>query len=238
MATENKSTGSGEIDQIRQIVNCGRYSDNFLMPVIEKLLSLYQQMEKHTDRVASENRQLRSQMVEIVRSLDLGSRIDGMTGLVNRRGIMEKIEQEITRARRHTCPITILLIDIDDFEKINNTHGYNDGDDVLVEVARLLRGIVRNEDICSRWGGEEFLILLPETNLEGALPVAGKVLESIAMSEFKVGNPGIRITASIGVSVYDNTAHSSQEFILRAHQALKQAKLDGGNRYSSATKST
>lgn len=237
MPTEIKTNGSGEIDHIRQIVNSGRYSDNFLMPVIEKLLGLYQQQEKHADRIAGENRQLRGQMVEIVRSLDLSSRIDGMTGLVNRRGIMEKIEQEITRARRHTCPITILLIDIDDFEKINNTHGYNDGDDVLVEVARLLRGIVRNEDVCSRWGGEEFLLLLPETDLEGALPVADKILEAIHMSEFKVGNPGIRITASIGISVYDNTAHSSQEFILRAHQAVKQARLDGGNRYSSASQS-
>ena len=237
MATENDINGNSEIDNIRQIVSNGRYSDNFLMPALEKLLSLYQQLEKQTDRVTSENRQLRSQMVDVVRSLDLSSRIDGMTGLANRRGIMEKIEQEITRARRHTCPITILLVDIDNFEKINNHYGYNDGDDVLVEVARLLRGIVRNEDICARWGGEEFLIMLPETDLEGALPVAGKVLEAISMSEFKVGNPGIRISASIGVSIYDNTSHSSQEFILRAHQALSQAKQDGGNRYSSVPQS-
>ncbi len=230
------SMGSGAnryegLSHFSQILSDGRNRDNTLLPELNALFMLYTQLEKRVEQITTENHQLRKQMIDIVRSLDLSSRIDGMTRLANRRGILEKIEQEVTRARRHSCPITILLADIDNFERVNTTHGYNSGDDVLVELACLLGGIVRNEDICARWGGDRFLILLPETDLEGALPVASKVVEAVSMTEFKVGNPGIAITVSIGVSVYDSTALSTQDFLAKAHQALRQAKQEGNNRY-------
>jgi diguanylate cyclase (GGDEF)-like protein len=166
----------------------------------------------------------------MVRSLNLASRIDGMTGLANRRDIMEKIDREATRSQRHQRSFTILLVNIDDFKKVNELYTYNAGDDVLVEVARVLRSCVRNEDICARWGGEEFLILLPETSVENSLPVADKVLEAISMTEFKANKPGIRITASIGVCEH-NPVQTAQETISRVHQALLQAKRGGKNRY-------
>jgi diguanylate cyclase (GGDEF)-like protein len=166
----------------------------------------------------------------MVRSLDLASRVDGMTGLANRRDIMEKIDREGTRSQRHQHPFTILLVNVDDFKKVNDTYGYNAGDDVLVEIARVLRSCVRNEDICSRWGGEEFLILLPETGTESSLAVAKKVLESMSMTEFKANKPGIHITVSIGICQH-NPDQSVHESISRVNQALLHAKKGGKNRY-------
>jgi len=184
--------------------------------------------------VIVENKQLKTELVNTVRSLDLASRIDSMTGLANRRDIMEKIGREATRSKRHQHPFTILLVNVDDFKKINDTHGYNAGDDVLVEIARVLRSCVRNEDICARWSGEEFMILLPETGTESSLPVARKVLESMCMTEFKAHKPGIHITVSIGVCEH-NPAQTVQECISRVNQALLQAKKGGKNRYIIAT---
>jgi diguanylate cyclase (GGDEF)-like protein len=123
-----------------------------------------------------------------------------------------------------------LLVNIDDFKKINDTHGYNTGDDVLVEISRVLRSCVRNEDICARWSGEEFLILLPETGIESSLPVAKKVLEAMCMTEFKANKPGIHITVSIGVCEH-NPSQTVQECISRVNQALLLAKKAGKNRY-------
>jgi diguanylate cyclase (GGDEF)-like protein len=121
------------------------------------------------------------------------------------------------------------MADLDYFKKVNDTHGFNTGDDVLVEVSRVLRGCLRNEDICSRWGGEEFLVLLPETQLDGALAVANKIRESVAMTEFKVNRPGIHLTISLGVCEY-KPEQNIFEAISRADQALFQAKRGGRNR--------
>ena len=99
-----------------------------------------------------------------------------------------------------------------------------------MELARVLRGCVRNEDICARWGGDEFLFLLPETNVENSLPVATKVLEAITMTEFKANKPGIHVTVSIGVCEH-NPGQSVHDTISQVHQALLNAKRGGKNRY-------
>jgi diguanylate cyclase (GGDEF)-like protein len=191
-------------------------------------------MVQRVNKLNAENNQLRNELVNMVRSLDLASRIDNMTGLANRRDIVEKIGREATRSQRHEHPFTILLVNVDDFKKINDNHGYNAGDDVLVELARVLRSCVRNEDICARWSGDEFMILLPETDAESSLPVANKILESMCMTEFKANKPGIHITVSIGVCEH-NPAQTVQECISRVYQALLQAKKTGKNRYILAT---
>jgi len=204
--------------------------DNILLQEFTRLSDCYKKLLLRMNRISVENEQLKTELVNMVRSLDLASRIDGMTGLANRRDIMEKIDREATRSQRHRHPFTILLINIDDFKKVNDTHGYNTGDDVLVEIARVLKSCVRNEDICARWGGEEFLILLPETAVENSLPVANKILEAMSRTEFKANKPGIHITVSIGVCEHI-PAQTVQECIARVHQALLLAKRAGKNRY-------
>jgi diguanylate cyclase (GGDEF)-like protein len=223
-----------DVARFEKVIADIRHADNILLEEFTHLSDCYKKLQQRVSRLTVENEQFKTELVNMVRSLDLASRIDGMTGLANRRDIMEKIDREATRSHRHQHPFTILLVNIDDFKNINETHGYNTGDDVLVEIARVLRSCVRNEDICARWGGEEFLILLPETGTESSLPVAKKVLESMSMTEFKANRPGIHITVSIGVCEH-NPAQTVQECIARVTQALLQAKRGGKNRYFIAT---
>jgi diguanylate cyclase (GGDEF)-like protein len=219
-----------DVERFEKVVADIRHVDNILLDEFTHLSDCYKKLVLYVNKLQVENIQLNTKLVDMVRSLDLTSGIDGMTGLANRRDIMEKIDREASRSKRHQHPFTILLVNVDDFKKINDTHGYNAGDDVLVEIARVLRSCVRNEDICARWSGEEFLILLPETGTESSLPVAKKVLESICMTEFKANKPGIHITVSIGICEHD-PAQKVQESISRVNQALLLAKKDGKNRY-------
>ncbi len=214
---------------ISRIINDPLYSVDPLLPELKSLLNLYGELEKKLAAITKDRHQLQVQLGEMNKSLELATRIDPMTGLANRRDIVERIEREYNRAHRHVRTFSVMLADIDDFKKVNETYGINDGDDVLVEVARVLRGSIRNEDVCARWGGEEFLILLPETGIEGAAAVASKILESVSMTEFKANRPGIRITVSIGLCEY-NIGQTVFECIGRANEALQLAKLSGKNR--------
>ena len=223
-------SGSRDVDRFEQIIADRRFADNILLAELIQLHDRTKLLERRAEKLTSENGQLKNELINMVRSLDLASRIDAMTGLANRRDIMEKIDREATRSQRHQHPFTVILINVDKFKQVNDTYGYNAGDDVLVELARVLRSCVRNEDICARWGGDEFLFLLPETNTEASLAVANKVLESISMTEFKANKPGIRITVSIGICEHD-PAQSVHECISRANQALNLAKQGGRNRY-------
>jgi diguanylate cyclase (GGDEF)-like protein len=229
----NKSkdlSAGNDVNRFEQIIADRRFADNTLLEELTQLSEHSKRLENRLEKLTAENEQLKAELVNMVRSLDLASRVDGMTGLANRRDIMEKIDREGSRSQRHQHPFTIMLINVDRFKQVNNTYGYNAGDDVLVEISRVLRGCVRNEDICARWGGEEFLLLLPETTAESSLSVANKVLESVSMTEFKANKPGIRITVSIGICEHD-PAKSVQECISSANQSLMMAKQGGRNRY-------
>lgn len=223
-------TGSSDVERFEQIIADRRFADNALLTELTQLHEHSKQLERRVEKLTAENEQFKTQLVNMVRSLDLASRVDGMTGLANRRDIMEKIDREATRSHRHQHPFTVLLINVDNFKQVNDTYGYNTGDDVLVEISRVLRGCVRNEDVCARWGGEEFLLLLPETSAEDSLSVANKVLESTFMTEFKANKPGIRITVSVGICEHDPD-ESVQVCISKANQALTLAKQGGKNRY-------
>jgi diguanylate cyclase (GGDEF)-like protein len=226
--------GRSDVERFEKVIADRHHSDNMLLKEFTHLSECYKMLQLQVNKLSAENEQLKTELVNMVRSLDLASRVDGMTGLANRRDIMEKIDREATRSQRHQRSFTILLVNIDDFKKVNELYTYNSGDDVLVEVARVLRSCVRNEDICARWGGEEFLILLPETAAENSLPVANKILEAMSRTEFKANKPGIHITVSIGVCEHI-PAQTVQECIARVHQALLQAKRAGKNRYLIAT---
>jgi diguanylate cyclase (GGDEF)-like protein len=227
--TGDYSTGI-DLDRFEKVLADRHHADSILLKEFTQLSDCYQKLVLRTNKLSAENERLKTELVNMVRSLDLASRIDGMTGLANRRDIMEKIDREATRSQRHQRPFTVLLINVDNYKLVNSTYSYNSGDDVLVEIARVLMSCVRNEDICARWGGDEFLILLPETDAENSLPVANKVIESMSMTEFKANKPGIRITVSIGICEHQ-PAQSVQESISRVHQALLQAKKGGKNRY-------
>lgn len=222
-----------EQQRFERIVADGTYAGMPLFPEFCRLYELFGHARERSAAATGELERLKTQLVEMNRSLDLATRIDPLTGLANRRDIVEKTEQEHSRAERHKRTYSLIFVDIDDFRLINDAYGINVGDDVLVEIACVLRECVRNEDICSRWGGEEFLFLLPETGLEGALAVAGKILQAVAMTEFKVNKPGIRTTVSLGVCSY-REGQTVAESLKRVEAALASAKQGGKNRYAVA----
>lgn len=236
MTIESKSSRTAAGDNsahFEHLISDSSHTDNPLMIEYRLLYDDYCDLKRRAMLLEREKNSLKTQLTEMDRSLDLATRIDPMTGLANRRDIMEKLERELSRSERHRREFSVMLVDLDNFKKLNEKYGYNDGDDVLVEVARVLMSCVRNEDVCARWGGEEFLFLLTETNLEGASTLARKILDSISMTEFKANRPGIRITASIGVCEYV-AGESLYQCVSRADQALRHAKLDGKNRYNVA----
>jgi diguanylate cyclase (GGDEF)-like protein len=156
---------------------------------------------------------------------------DGLTGLNNRRSFFELAENEFDRFKRYKYPLSAFMIDIDHFKKVNDTYGHAIGDKVLVHLAQKLRDLLRNADIIGRYGGEEFVVLLPESNLEASTKVAERIRKTIEAETIKTDKFGdISITISIGVSNFTSKAEDLASVIDNADKALYEAKKDGRNR--------
>lgn len=166
------------------------------------------------------------------RRLEELAHTDPLTKALNRRALGERLGAEMERVRRYSTTLSLLLIDLDHFKQINDTHGHLAGDDVLIEVAALLQRVVRAVDLVARYGGEEFVVVLPETGGPGAEAFAERLRELIEGQSFAAsrGTP-IRLTTSIGVACFPGFAVESVEDLLaNADQALYRAKADGRNR--------
>lgn len=150
---------------------------------------------------------------------------DRLTGLYNRLKLDEVLTYEIAKAKRYHTALSLIIIDVDHFKSVNDTYGHQVGDTVLKEVSNTLRTATRGPDIVGRWGGEEFLIILPNTNLAGALSAAEKIRTAIEEYPFSVVG---KKTASLGVSEF-LVEETEDSFIERADQALYRAKTGGRN---------
>lgn len=156
---------------------------------------------------------------------------DSLTGLYNRRFLQEFFESELSRSARRHKPIGILMLDVDHFKKLNDNFGHDAGDAVLSELGRLLLQVLRSEDILCRYGGEEFVILLPETDLPESLSVAAKIHERLHAVDMKSGSLVIgRVNVSIGAACYPDHGRTQDELIKAADEALYSAKRKGRNR--------
>jgi diguanylate cyclase (GGDEF)-like protein len=151
---------------------------------------------------------------------------DYLTGLYNRRKITQILTAEIGRCERYHRAFSIIMIDIDDFKQTNDTFGHNSGDTLLIETADIIQRTVRNTDSAGRWGGEEFLVICPETDASGAAYLAEKIRTIIESSEFHMAG---KKTASFGIAAYkdDKVVNS---IVKRADDALYTAKNGGKNR--------
>lgn len=156
---------------------------------------------------------------------------DPLTNCFNRRALMEKLEQEMDRAARYATMLTGMMIDIDNFKQINDTHGHLVGDRVLKQLANLLKREQRSVDIVARYGGEEFVVLLPETTNAESRNFAERILRRVATHDFgEVGHP-VRVTISVGLASYPDERVTDGESLLRlADRHLYRAKSDGRNR--------
>ncbi|HEX8141628.1 MAG TPA: diguanylate cyclase [Pyrinomonadaceae bacterium] len=158
---------------------------------------------------------------------------DALTGLLNRYGLQRVLTHEYAESRRYARPLSCLMVDLDNFKTINDTFGHGAGDAALKQVAAILTQVVRGSDMVSRYGGDEFLVLLPETELEGADALAEKVRAAAAAQEFGDGAPRFQLTLSIGASTLSDN-ESGNDMIVRADLALYDAKEQGRNRVGKA----
>jgi diguanylate cyclase (GGDEF)-like protein len=170
-----------------------------------------------------------AELAEANRRLDEASRTDLLTSLPNRRHFLEKAEEQTASFRRTGRPLSIALADVDNFKSVNDTHGHDMGDAVLRSVAALFRGAVRETDLVARWGGEEFIFLLPETDAPGAVAVAEKAREAVA-----IGQGPLPITVTIGVATLQPDMPFDQ-CPIRADAALYEGKRSGKNKVVLAT---
>lgn len=179
--------------------------------------------------LAARNRELReigAKLEQANRELEILSTTDKLTGIYNRLKLDDVLTLEVSRARRYRLPLCIAMLDIDHFKQVNDLHGHAVGDSVLVRIADLLRQSIRATDTVGRWGGEEFLLILPHTNPEQARLAAENICATIAAAEFPVVG---HKTVSLGVTSYDGE-ENEVHMLARADEALYEAKRTGRNR--------
>jgi diguanylate cyclase (GGDEF)-like protein len=154
---------------------------------------------------------------------------DSLTDLSNRRHLMEAGEREIARARRHGRPLAVVMLDVDGFKRINDGHGHGTGDEVLRYLARRVRADRRQEDTAARYGGDEIVLLLPESDEGAALAVAERIRTALTSEPLATPGGPLAVTASFGVAVLEDGVSDLAALLARADEALYAAKRRGRN---------
>ncbi|GEM_PF-407386 len=170
------------------------------------------------------------ELLALKEQLEIVSKADPLTELPNRRGLNESLGNEKLRYERNKKSFCIILCDVDHFNKVNDDYGHDAGDYVLAEVAKVFKKAARKQDIVGRWGGEEFLALLPETELKGGLKLAEKFRSKIELNKFEFNKNLLSMTMSFGVSVFDSDDKNIDICIRDANEFLQKAKETGRNK--------
>ena len=171
-----------------------------------------------------------TQLNKALEELAISNRIDGLTQIFNRKHWEECLASEFSRARRHQHEVALVMLDLDNFKLLNDNYGHQGGDAVLIETAKTVNKMLRIGDVFGRYGGEEFSVILPNTNMEGAEEVAERIRHAIAKNTIHFQGKEISITTSIGVAVIDSQDERYEDLIRHADLALYKAKTGGRNR--------
>ncbi len=181
-------------------------------------------------RRAIQRKKLEEDIKESITKLESLAIRDGLTGLYNHRHFREAIRQEYKKATRHMQPLSCIMLDLDQFKAVNDSHGHQFGDFVLAQSAEILKRLVRDTDFLARYGGEEFFIILPSTDLDGAFILAERIRVAFANNIFKKGNIADVVTVSIGISsTSDDNVIGDEDLIANADKSLYRAKWRGRN---------
>ena len=168
------------------------------------------------------------QLQQSVARLQLANRTDGLTGVLNRSYWQQQLSYEIQRAERYQHPLSLLLFDLDKFKQLNDRYGHLGGDAVLVALCARVATLLRDTDLLGRYGGEEFGVILPETDLTGAMQVAQRICNAVAGQPMHYEQQTIRASVSLGVAAF-TAGQSTDELIQQADEALYTAKRQGRN---------
>jgi len=191
---------------------------------------LYERLKEANERLEMRVAERTRELAEANTSLERLATTDALTGVWNRRHIMELAAAEVSRARRYHRPLSVLVFDLDHFKRVNDTYGHAAGDRALRAVVARARGALRTTDCLGRCGGEEFLVLLPETAPEEARVVAERVRTAIAAGPVDFDGHCFTVSASIGVAAWQDGEASVEQALRRADTALYDAKNAGRNR--------
>lgn len=193
-------------------------------------VSLEKKVEERTAELTCANMRLSA----LNKELEELSITDALTNAFNRRYFMEQLKREVKRASRYGPTVSLLMVDIDHFKRVNDTYGHQVGDEVLTGVARALSQNIRETDVLGRYGGEEFSIMLPSTDTPGALVLAERLRKIISQTSFEFKGRPLSVSASLGVSTWNADLKDNFEELIRlADAALYRAKEQGRNRVCS-----
>ena len=210
-------TASASVETAVEALRQGAY--DYLTKPLESLATYELALTR-----ALEHRHLLRENARLFQEVQRLAITDPLTGLYNRHKLAEALETECERAVRYSRPVSMIMMDLDDLKLVNDTLGHPGGDVVLQKVAEAIRGHIRRLDLPTRYGGDEFLVLLPETSLVDAERVAQRISHEVR----KIRAGEMPVTASVGVVDWGPGYRSSQEFLSAADQALYQAKRRGG----------
>jgi diguanylate cyclase (GGDEF)-like protein len=173
--------------------------------------------------------ELQSQLIAAREALRERAATDPLTGLPNRRTLVEGLDREVERARRGDASCAVAFVDLDHFKRVNDVHGHAAGDVVLRQAAEAMRALLRPYDLVARYGGEEFVVVLPGCDAAGAVAAAERLRAAVADATVTVGQAKLRVTCSVGVAVWDGTGDRDQ-LLAAADKAVYEAKRAGRDR--------
>ena len=207
----------------------GITEDNPLLGTHLDLARRFAKVSRRLDKISKISDGYQSQLKELNFTLQRASLTDTLTGIANRRAMLERLKSEANRTQRDGKTFTVLMLDLDHFKRINDTHGHDAGDLVIIAVAQTLENNLRNFDFCARWGGEEFLVLLTSTDLKTALVVSEKLRGAVSAHEMNYDGERIPISFSGGLAIHPPGGNIN-ETLKEADRALYAAKTGGRNR--------
>ncbi|UJJ30073.1 biofilm regulation diguanylate cyclase SiaD [Halopseudomonas maritima] len=237
LSTPLRELWTAHQDLVRRIDRISHISDGYQSLAKQREQSLAERLNKQLrqlEKVARISDRYQNMMRDLNEALREASTHDALTGLANRRLLVDRLKKEVERYARYQRSFSIAMLDVDHFKSINDRYGHEIGDGALIEIARVLDAEIRENDLCGRWGGEEFLILLPETDAAAAAQVMERVRAAIERLTIRVQDESVSMTISIGVAKHQ-PASSYSDTISRADHALLVAKRGGRNQLSIAT---
>lgn len=219
----------GHLRSVERVVRISDHYQDVARETKHELTMRYGRQLKKLEKIARISDGYQSMMRDSHVVLKEEATRDSLTGLGNRRLLMDRLKLETVRAARRNHALTVAFADIDHFKMVNDTYGHANGDQVLIEVARVLEFGVREYDLCGRWGGEEFLIILPGIGIAEALPTVERLRVAVGKIDMRLNDRPLALSISFGVAEH-RLSDDITETINRADAALYAAKRGGRNR--------
>ncbi len=202
-----------------------------MIELLNKRVKLFQIESEFTKKIAR-NKQI--EMDAVMAQASEVAHVDPLTFLANRRTIIRELQDEVLRAKRYQSMLSVSVVDVDNFKAVNDTHGHLIGDEILRQVANQLRESIRHPDMVGRYGGEEFLILLPNSDSMAAAEQAARLCKQVRETVVQVKKHEVNVTLSIGVAQFRSEADTWDTLLNRADNAMYEAKNEGRDRWTIA----